>query len=81
MKWLLNFPARKFCGVLFAFLGGLFTLAFLLRALIGWGDIPDGVIGLVGILTSGFGVYAVGSNYEATHKHYIEPTCASEEGE
>lgn len=64
-----KFPARKFFGTLFGTLGGIFALLFLLRSLIGWGDIPDGVIGLVGILTGGFGAYVASSSYEATHTH------------
>lgn len=67
MKRLLAFPCRKFFGFAFGTLGGVFALAFLLRALIGWGDIPDGVLGLIGILTSGFGAYVASSSYEATH--------------
>lgn len=67
MKRLINFPCRKFFGTAFGTLGGFFALAFLLRALIGWGDIPDGVLGLIGILTGGFGAYVASSSYEATH--------------
>lgn len=69
MKRLINFPCRKFFGAAFGTLGGLFALAFLFRSLIGWGNIPDGVIGLIGILTSGFGAYVASSSYEATHHH------------
>lgn len=63
-SFLYNFPARKFFGTLFGTVGGLFSIAFLCRALIGWGDIPDGVLGLVGILTGGFGAYVASSSYE-----------------
>lgn len=64
MKWLLNFPCRKAFGFAFGTLGGIFALLFLIRALIGWGNIPDGVIGLIGILTGGFGAYVASSSYE-----------------
>lgn len=73
-SFLYNFPTRKFFGTLFGTVGGIFSIAFLCRALIGWGDIPDGVLGLVGILTGGFGAYVASSSYE--HKvdvseHYV----------
>lgn len=64
---LYKFPARKFFGTVFGTLGGIFALAFLARSLITGECVPDGVIGLIGILTGGFGAYVASSSYEATH--------------
>lgn len=68
MKGLINFPARKFFGTAFGTLGGVFALAFLTRSLLTGADVPGDVIGLIGILTGGFGAYVASSSYETTHK-------------
>lgn len=59
--------ARKLFGVIMGSLAGLFAVLFLFRALFTWAPIPDGVLGLLGILTGGFGGYVASSSYEATH--------------
>lgn len=67
MKRLIAFPCRKFFGFAFGTLGGMFALGFLVRSLIVGADVPDEVLGLIGILTGGFGAYVASSSYEATH--------------
>lgn len=72
MKKLIGFPCRKFFGATFATLGGFFALAYLMRSLLIGEAVPEGVIGLVGILTGGFGAYVASSSYEATRHKFPE---------
>jgi hypothetical protein len=60
-----NFPARKCFGVIMGSLAGVFAVAFLTWALFRWEAVPDGVLGLIGTLTGGFGGYVWSSSYEA----------------
>lgn len=64
-----DFPARKFFGCVFASIGGAFACAFLSRSLWEWTPIPENVLGVIGILTGGFGAYMASSSYEAVRKH------------
>ena len=68
-NYLYNFPCRKLFGFMFATLGGSFALAFLIKSLLIWEAIPDGVNITIGILTGGFGAYVASSSYEAVRNH------------
>lgn len=68
MGGLREFPARKCFGVVMGSLAGVFAVAFLAWAFLRWEAVPDGVLGLIGVLTGGFGGYMWSSSYEATHK-------------
>lgn len=68
MNWLRRFPARKCFGVIMGSLAGVFAVAFLGRSLFSWEAVPDGALGLIGVLTGGFGGYMCSSSYEATHR-------------